>query len=62
MDPLARILAQAAIWLRRPPSRTQALVMLGALVAALVVVAVERWVGWPDWARAERGAVLRAQP
>lgn len=62
MDPLARILAQAAIWLRRPPSRTQALVTLGALVAALVVVAVERWLGWPGWAQAERGAVLRARP
>ena len=38
MDPLTRILTQAAIWLRRPPSRTQALVMLGAILAALAVV------------------------
>ena len=53
MDPMTRLFIQLAQWLRHPPSRSQALVMLAALVAAVSLVMVERFVGWPDWLRAE---------
>jgi len=41
------------LW-RNPPSRRKAIVMLVALGLALGLVLVERYVGWPDWLRAER--------
>ncbi|NMJ40525.1 hypothetical protein GWK16_04695 [Roseomonas sp. JC162] len=43
--------------MRRPPSRTHLLIMVVAIGAALALVAVERVVGWPDWARADRASI-----
>lgn len=59
MDPLTRLLLRAAHWLRHPPSPRRAKVMLAAVLLALAVVAVERWIGWPDWAQTERVPILR---
>ncbi|MBR0673175.1 hypothetical protein [Neoroseomonas soli] len=58
MDPVSRILVQAAIWFRRPPSRAHVAVILVAVAAAFAVVGVERWLGWPGWARTDRSVVV----
>lgn len=59
MDPMTRLFIQLAQWLRNPPSRRQAIVMLVALVAAVSLVLVERFVGWPDWMRSEPVPIRR---
>ncbi|MBV2360673.1 hypothetical protein KUH32_12875 [Thalassococcus sp. CAU 1522] len=41
-------------WVRRPPSRQYRNMVAIVLVVCAVLFAVERWVGWPDWATAER--------
>lgn len=56
MDPVLRILVQAAQWLRHPPSRTHLRIMVVVIAGAIALVAIERFVGWPDWARVDRGA------
>jgi hypothetical protein len=53
---------QAAHWLRHPPSRTHVRIMVVVIVLALALVAVERWIGWPEWARLEQGGGLHARP
>ncbi len=35
-------------WLRRPPSVARVKLVLGVVAACLVLVAVERVVGWPE--------------
>ncbi|MBH0238742.1 hypothetical protein [Methylobrevis albus] len=50
---IERLLLRMAIWIRRPPSRRRIMmvVVIGAL--GLAIVGIERYVGWPDWARLE---------
>ncbi|KPQ14962.1 MAG: hypothetical protein HLUCCA09_02575 [Rhodobacteraceae bacterium HLUCCA09] len=36
-------------WADRPPPLSRVLLVVGVVVACLVLVAVERWMGWPDW-------------
>ncbi|RDC73080.1 hypothetical protein DLJ49_08170 [Rhodovulum sp. 12E13] len=36
-------------WADRPPPPARVLLVVGVIVACLGLVAVERWVGWPDW-------------
>jgi len=43
-----------AYWVRRPPSRTQMLVMAAVVAIAVACVAVEAIWGWPDWLTAPR--------
>lgn len=38
-----------ARWARRPPSAARVRLVLGIVAACLLVVAVERLVGFPDW-------------
>jgi hypothetical protein len=59
MDPMTRLFLQLAHWVRNPPSRTHAIVMLVALVAAVALVLVERFVGWPDWLRSDPVPIRR---
>lgn len=59
MDPMTRLFLQLAQWVRNPPSRTQAIVMLVALIAAVSLVLVERFVGWPDWMRSDPVPIRR---
>jgi len=59
MDPMTRILIRLSQWLRKPPSRRQAIVMAVAIAAAVSIVVIERHVGWPDWAKTERVPVRR---
>lgn len=42
-----------AQWLRHPPSRTTVQIIVVVLVVATVLVLVERFIGWPDWATTE---------
>jgi hypothetical protein len=58
MDPLMRVLVQAAQWLRRPPSAAHVRILVVALLGCLGIVAIERFVGWPDWARADRTVIV----
>jgi hypothetical protein len=62
MDPYSRLFIRMAMWLRHPPSKRALTAMLAALVLALGLVAVERWIGWPDWARSHRAPIIRHAP
>lgn len=62
MDVFARILVRAAMWLRRPPSRRHVRILVIVLAGALAIVAIEHWVGWPEWAEVERGGFIRTRP
>jgi hypothetical protein len=62
LDPLARILVQAAQWIRHPPSRMHVRIIVVVVVLALLLVAIETWIGWPDWARVEQRGGLHARP
>lgn len=42
-------LVRMARWARHPPSARRVLLVAGVIAACLALVAVERWVGWPDW-------------
>ena len=39
-----------ARWARNPPTMRQVLFVLAILIACLALLAVELWIGWPDWA------------
>jgi hypothetical protein len=43
-----------AQWARNPPSTKRVLIVLVTIVICLALVGIERWVGWPDWATADR--------
>ncbi|RMD47097.1 MAG: hypothetical protein D6832_06675 [Alphaproteobacteria bacterium] len=49
-----RWLIRAARWAHRPPSWQRVKLVLGIIAAVLALAAVERFIGWPDWLRAER--------
>jgi hypothetical protein len=42
---------RAARWARKPPSASRVKLVLGVVAFCLLLVALERFVGWPDWAR-----------
>lgn len=41
-------------WARRPPSRRQALLIAGVVLACLAIAIAERIWGWPDWLTVNR--------
>ena len=41
-------------WARRPPSEKRIKLVASVLVLCLILLAIERYVGWPDWARVNR--------
>jgi hypothetical protein len=55
LDAQMRLLIRLAQWLRHPPSRRRVWIMAGVLVASLLIFAVERGLGWPDWLTVDRG-------
>ncbi len=59
MDPMTRLLIRLAQWFRHPPSPTQIKVILATLVICVILVLIEKFVGWPDWATAQRVPILR---
>jgi hypothetical protein len=54
MDLFARLLLYMSRWSRRPPSRRQAIAIVITLGLIAAIVAVERFVGWPDALTVER--------
>lgn len=48
-----RWLLKAKRWAQNPPSESRVKLVIALIVVCLVVVALERWVGWPDWATLE---------
>lgn len=36
-------------WARRPPSWGRVKLVVGVVVMCLLLVAAERFIGWPDW-------------
>jgi len=47
-------LLRAKRWQQNPPSPRTVVVVLSAIAFCIVLFVVERHVGWPDWATAER--------
>ncbi len=41
-------------WAQNPPSWGRAKLVFGVIVVALVIVALEHFGFWPEWAKAER--------
>ena len=41
-------LIRMARWARRPPSARRVALVAGVAAACLLLVAIERWIGWPD--------------
>ena len=46
-------------WAQRPPSEKRVKLVLGVIALCVVLFAVERWIGWPNWATLDR---LRFSP
>lgn len=46
-------LIRMAQWARNPPSARHVKIVLAVVALCLGLAAVERWVGWPDWARVQ---------
>ncbi|UPG71658.1 hypothetical protein MVG78_13975 [Roseomonas gilardii subsp. gilardii] len=59
MDPLTRLLIQMVQWWRHPPGRRKAMVILVALALSLLLVTIERTLGWPSWLRTEPVPIRR---
>lgn len=54
-----RWLLRAKRWVQNPPSENRIKLVFGVIALCLVLVAVERWVGWPDFLRVEQPPKLR---
>ncbi|MEC7760527.1 MAG: hypothetical protein VX874_01285 [Pseudomonadota bacterium] len=51
-----------ARWARNPPGARQVKLFVVVVVLCLVLVGIERFVGWPDWLTMEntpRGRIMR---
>jgi hypothetical protein len=59
MDPLTRVLIRMAQWWRHPPSPHFVRILVVVLVLCAVLVAIERFVGWPDWLTSNRVPIQR---
>lgn len=44
-----RWLFRMARWAHRPPGMKRVLLVLGIVVLCLVILGIERFIGWPDW-------------
>ncbi|CUH53544.1 hypothetical protein [Shimia marina] len=43
-----RHLIRMSRWARNPPSETRVKLVFGVILACLALVAIERFIGWPD--------------
>ncbi len=48
-----RHLLRMSKWARKPPSDTKVKLVIGIIVICLILFAVERWIGVPDWMQME---------
>ena len=53
MNSLKQFLRMAR-WARHPPSTRRVVIFLTVLAVCLMLFAVERFIGWPDWLKLER--------
>lgn len=51
-----------AKWARNPPSSKRVKLVLGVILACLLLFAVERFIGWPDWLTLESGGRAHRLP
>ncbi|HWT30073.1 MAG TPA: hypothetical protein VN240_03500 [Propylenella sp.] len=51
---ITRLLVRMALWVRRPPSRQQLIIIAVVIAASLAIAAAERLFGWPDALTVER--------
>jgi len=49
-------------WVRRPPSPTQVKLVMGVIALCLALVAIEHFVGWPDWLTLQNGGRAHRMP
>ncbi|MCY4335830.1 MAG: hypothetical protein OXC60_14325 [Litoreibacter sp.] len=49
-----RWLMRAALWVRNPPSEKRVKFFVAILAVCLAIGFIEYYVGWPEWATAER--------
>ncbi len=55
-------LLRASRWARNPPGEKRVKLVLAVIALCLVLVAIERWIGWPAWLTTQttpRGHILR---
>ena len=53
MNPLW--LMRMARWAKHPPPAGRVALVVGVIVLCLALVAVEKFIGWPDWLTTEGG-------
>jgi hypothetical protein len=53
MNPLIWLLRMAR-WSRNPPPMWKVRLVVGVIVLCVALVAVEQFLGWPDWARLDK--------
>lgn len=44
-----RWMVRAAKWARNPPSERMVRLVFGVILAALILIGIEYFVGWPEW-------------
>ncbi|MCX7565371.1 hypothetical protein OS189_03305 [Sulfitobacter sp. F26169L] len=52
LDP--RHLMRARLWAKNPPSTKRVKLVFAAIIIALIIVGLEHYGFWPEWAKAER--------
>ncbi|MFM7335920.1 MAG: hypothetical protein ACKO1H_16205 [Tabrizicola sp.] len=50
---------RAKRWVQNPPSEGRVKLVFGVIAICLVIVGIERFVGWPDWMTVDN---LRQKP
>lgn len=57
-----RHLLRMSKWARKPPGEKRVKLVFGIIVICLILFAIERWIGVPDWMQMElprRGKITR---
>ena len=49
-----RHLLRMSKWARNPPSEKRVKLVIGIVVICLILFAIERWIGVPEWLQMER--------
>lgn len=52
-------LLRAKRWVQNPPSAARVKLVLGVIALCLVIVGIERFLGWPEWMTVDN---LRQKP
>jgi len=51
---VTRMFLKMSQWARNPPSESRVKLVIGVIVVCLVLVGIEMFIGWPEWAKTER--------